>query len=306
MISYQYTISNKVGKSIKFNDHTIANKVFALQKYPNFSRVVKNTEMEKEGQNGFWDFKSYFGKETVTFTGVIIAPDHKTLENMKVELLQVFNLPQQPTELNDGYVTVDWIDDNNISKQFEAKIVNDIQFDRPIRRREVLDFIIQLKLKKNYITDQTVNSVTGNRAYFLPGGLLFPVKLPQSWNPDYANKLILNITGTQALPVIRLLGEAQQAIKNPTITNLTTGAVCKINTTIFGNKNYIEIDSETGTAKDQSGQDMSAYFSSDSTLIELISGNNELIYTSDEDPLVSLIEPEKNNFLVSYKNQYAN
>lgn len=313
MISFKFKITNKQGKILTLNDHvTDPNNVFALQKYPTFQKEVKNNEVARTGQNNYWDFYSYYGKQTLGFTGVIVADNHQKLEQMKQEMLQVFALPIQPNATNDGYVKIEWTDDDGILKEVEAKLTADIQFDRALQRRWVLDFIIQLKTKDNFVRgggDLIVQK--GKRGYFNNGGIFLWTLLPISWQSQYLNILPVNITGVSAYPIIRLYGENQQQITNPSIKNLTTGETFVVNTTITGATSYIEINTETGDVKDHNNIDLSGQVTSNSSFITLVSGVNNLIYVSDETPLTTALMPEGNNttdprLTISYRQLYAN
>lgn len=307
MISYQYTITNKNGESITLNDHSDPLNVFALQQYPKFTRNIKNTELERVGQNNYWDFFSYNGKMSISFAGVIVAEDHQTLEQMKTQMMKVFAIPFQSSSTQDGYVTIRWTDDDGIAKEIEAKIIQDIAFDRRIQRRTVMDFQIQLKAKKNYITNQGgyTGSATGQRGYF-SSGFTLPTVLPFSMLEAYNNKLVVTPTSAGALPIIRLYGENQQLINNPRVLNLDTGEEFKLNLTLNGASQYVEINTEEGTVVNHEGNDVSGYIDLASGFITLGAGANNLVYLSDEDPFVTGLMPESGTrFSVSYKEIYT-
>lgn len=308
MINYTYTITNKLGDTITLNDHTNPNSVFALQTYPKFTKNIKNSEIERNGQNGYWDFYSFNGKLSIAFTGVIIGETPEEVEEKKMLMLKVFAIPFQSTAENDGYVTIRWTDESGIDKEVEAKIIQDISFDRPIRRRDVIDFQIQLKTRKNYILSQLgyTGETHQKRGYYSQGGIYLPLTLPFSWNPSYQNILTITIPESGAFPKIILRGEDQQVITNPTVKSITTGETLKINTVLNNSSDYIEINTEDGTITNQAGLDLSGSLSIESSFINLVSGTNELVYLSDEDPITTGIIPEAGNKIsVSYRIIYA-
>lgn len=309
MISYQYTITNRSGESITLNDHTTdPNNLYALQTYPKFSRNVKNTEIERIGQNNYWDFYSYYGKMTVAFNGVIVTEDHQTLEDMKTQMIKVLALPIVSNEIQDGYVTITWTDDNGIEKTVEAKIVADILFDRRLAKRTVMDFQIQLKTRRNYIedTDGYTGMVSGHRGFYGVGFLL-PTGSPLTMTAGYYDVLTITPTGSGgALPKIKLYGEDQQLITNPRVYSITTGETFQLDYTLNGSAEWIEIDTENGTVVDHLGNDVSGYINLSAGFIHLIAGANQLVYLSDEDPFISGIMPETGTrFTVEYKRIYA-
>lgn len=307
MISYEFQITNKNGDTITLNDHTNPNSVFALQDYPRFTRNIKNNEMERVGQNNFWDFYSYNGKMSLAFSGVIVASTHQELEQKKMLMLKVFAIPIQSTSAKDGYVTVSWTDDDGIAKTVEAKLYQDITFDRRLQQRTTMDFQIQLKLKKNYISKQSGYSSTlsAPRGYFSSGFLLSTL-LPVSMTSGYTNMVSITLTSAGALPKIRLYGEDQQPLINPRVLNVDTGEVCQLNMTLVGQAQWVEINTEDGTILNESGIDVSGYLDLSSGFLSLSSGLNRLVYLADPDPITSGILPEAGNHIdVSYKEIYS-
>lgn len=307
MISYKYKFKNKSGVEITLNDHNplTPDHVYALQAYPSVTKAIKNNELERNGQNNYWDFFSYYGKLSFNFSGIILAENEIVLEQMKQDMLKVFSLPFQPTETNDGYITMTWLDNAGVSKSVEVKLSNDIQFDRQLGKRYLMNFIIQLKAKTNYIQDAGNATLTaGTRAWYQQGGILLPTLLPLSWNPNWQNTLQVNVLGNGAFPIIKIFGESQQKIVNPKITNTTTGEVFLLNLTLDNETNFIEIDTEKGTAMNNFGNDVSGFVDANSSFINLVTGVNKLLYTSEQDPYVSGLLPTA-VIEVRYKNYYS-
>lgn len=306
MISYQYLITNRNGDSITINDHTDPENVYALQAYPKFTKNIKNTEIERVGQNNYWDFYSYNGKMSINFQGVIVAEDHQTLEQMRAQMMKVFAIPIQSTVSQDGYVTIQWTDDDGVDKQIEAKLVSDINFERRLQRRTVMDFQIQLKANKNYIVNQGgyTGTVNGSRGYYAEGFLL-PTLLPFSMTEGYRNILSITPASAGALPIIRLYGEDQQLITSPRILNIDTGEYFQVDLTLNNSSEWVEINTEEGTVVNQSGVDVSGYININSGFLTLNAGLNQLVYLSNEDPFVNGILPEAGTRVsVSYKEIY--
>ena len=292
MIGLQYTITNKDGDEIILNDHTTdPSRIIALQVYPQFDIDVKNTEIDKEGQHGIWDFYSYFGKRLVTFTGVIIGDTEEDAEAVKNQLTKVLAIPLQSSESQNGYVTLKWTDSIGASWQVECKLVRNIQFSRNMKEVYKLDFNFSLKSNDPYIYSQILNTQVGIRGY-LQQGATFPIMLPAVIGQSVNNLLTVTNAGDVAIhTLIRLYGEDQGDITNPRIKNNTTGKTFQVNTTIVGSANWIEIDTNAGTVVDQSGADLSGDIDEDSEFITLVPGANDLLYESDEDPVITLESP---------------
>jgi len=316
MIGYDFKITNKNGESITINEGSQAGayvdplNFYALQKYPTFTKSIKNNEIARNGQVGVWDFYSYYGRLSITLQGLISAETHQKLEQMKAKMQRVFSLPAQPTETNDGYVTIEWTDDDGVEKVVEAKITSDISFDRAVQDRTTMTFFISLKTKTPYVYSNdggVYYSASGTRGYKTSGGIILPVLLPLSWGGVYTNVLSVDNTAStiDSPTIIRLYGEAQQVINNPKIQNLTTGQYMKLNVSLADENDYIEIDGINGTIKNSSGADISGSIASGSSFVSLTVAINELLYTSDENPYSTLLMPTA-VFEVQYSQTYDN
>lgn len=299
MLNYQYTITNQRGDVLKINDFTTdPDNFIALQDYPEMDVDIKNAESEKEGQHGIWDFYSFYGKRTITFSGVIVGETEGDVETLKQELNNVFSLPVLPASGNDGTVTIAWTDANSDSFQVEGKIYRAIRFSRSLKQKLRLSFLVTVKCPSPFILGDTLNIESGTRGYRNVTWTL-PTVLPLVTGLDYYNKLTISSAGSvMADSVIRLNGESG-GITNPKITNITTGAFMQVETTI-ADGHWIEMDSEAGTIVDQDGNDLSALVTSDSNFVLISGGDNDLIYESDENPYVTLTLPTA-TFSVAYR-----
>jgi Phage tail protein len=316
MTGFDYTITSKTGLSIILNQgsqsgvHTTPMHVYALQSYPQFNKEIKNNEIQRQGQNGYWDFYSYIGKITISFEGIIVAENETNLENMKSQLLRVFALPTQPNLENDGYCYLSWTDLNATQKSLEVKLVSDISFDRDLQEKNVMRFQISLKSKTSYI--QSGNGTqpllqSGTRGYLNYGGIFLPTLVPISWNQSNINVLQVNnsLSTTVSPANIRLFGEAQQQITNPRITNLTTGTYCELNTTLLDQNDFVDINAIDLTVKNSAGNDITGMMTLGSTLINLSTSINNLMYTSSQDPYTTMLTPNA-IFEVRYYRTYDN
>jgi len=292
MIGTEYTISNKQGVSFKINDHvTDPLNLIALQSYPQFDVEIKNNEISKEGQHGSWDFYSYYGRRTIGLQGVIIGENEEEVERQKDLMLEVLSLPLQPTTGNDGFVYLSWTDLNGNDWQIECKLQSNIQFSRQMKQIYKLDFNFTLKAPSPFIYGQDLNSVVGTRGYTFSGGA-FPLDLPAIMGEGQANILSVN-NGSKfdAQTIIKIYGEVDGPITNPRVLNLTTGKTFYLSSTIADETEWIEINSETGTVVNQDGDDLSGEIIGDSEFTILTPGVNEIVYLSDEDPLITLYLP---------------
>lgn len=292
MIGTIFTITNKEGEEIKINDHTTdPSKIIALQNYPTFETDIKNNEIDKEGQHGIWDFYSFLGKRIITFSGVIVGDLEADVEEVKNNLINVMSIPLQSDETMNGYVTIKWVDPLGSSWQVEAKLMRSIQFSRNMRQNYRLDFNFSVKSSDPYIYSQVLNTQVGVRGY-IKQGAQFPIILPTVMGQNQVNTLVVSNDGEVTVhTIIRIYGEDQGDVTNPRIQNVTTGKTFQLDTVLVGASNWIEINSLEGTVVDQDGDDLSGLINADSEFILLKPGTNELLYISDEDPIVTLESP---------------
>lgn len=317
MTGYDYKITNKNGDFLIINEgsqagaHVDPLNVYALQKYPTFTKSFKNNEIPRQGQNGSWDFYSYLGRLAIVFSGIIVAENNLKLEQMKADLNRIFALPVQPTPTNDGYVTISWTDEAGTPKFVEAKLTSDISYDRGLADHTTMSFLINLKTKTPFVYggDGTAEYLlqSGVRGYRESGGIILPTLLPIGWASDWVNILSIdNSTANSAsLTKIKIFGEAQQVINNPRITNFTTGEFIQVNVSLIDETDWIELDAYNGTIKNRNGDDVSGSLESGSSFITLATTTNNLLFTSDENPYTTLFYPTA-VFEVRYLTAYDN
>ncbi len=292
MIGTIFEIKNKDDVSILLNDHvTTPSQIIALQSYPQFEVDIKSNEVEREGQHGIWDFNSYYGKRMISFSGVIVGMSEADVETVKNKLMRVLSLPSQPDAVQNGYVTISWTDSQGASWQVEAKLNKDVNFDRKIKEVFRLDFNFTVKASDPYIYAQVLRQFAGVRGYTQLGAT-FPIILPATIGLSEHNVLSIENTGQVMVDtIIRLYGEDQGDITNPRIVNKTTGKTFQLNLVMAGADEYMDIDSKEGTVVDQDGNDRSADIDGASQFILLKQGVNDLVYKSDEDPVITLETP---------------
>lgn len=291
MIGTQYTITNQNGDSIVINDHSDQNNLIALQDYPSFDLEVKNQEIAKEGQHGIWDFYSFYGKRLITFSGVIVGDNEASVMEIQDQLKLVVGLPLEPTDTNNGLLTIKYTDPRGRALQTTGKLFNSPRFSRGMREGYKLAFQLVLKSADPIIESQGETASDGTRAYEA-GSIKLPTKL--STKLDVVQRQTLSITNlgnAYANPTITIHG----ALTNPRIENLATGKYMAF-THVLTAGQYIKINTSLGTIVDENGADISADLDDGSEFIKLKNGTNELYLTSDEnagatDPIATRIAP---------------
>ena len=292
MIGYKFTVTNIAsGQSFKINDFvTDPNNFIALQDYPGMDVDIKNAEIQKEGQHGIWDFFSFYGKRLMSFSGVIIGEDTDKVEILKTQMLRILSLPPAPSLTDDGSVLVSWTDASNNNWQIQGKLYSQPRFDRNMRQNYKLDFTFSIKCKNPEIESQEISLHSSVRGW-KQGTLMLPTLVPAMFDIAYDKSFIVdNLGAIVSHTIIKLYGETD-GVTNPTVRNITTGKFFTVNMTLTNATKYLIIDSKLGTVKDQDGVDKSGLVSLQSEYIKLLPGDNSIVYTSDETPLSSLIEP---------------
>ena len=301
MIGWQFTIQDKRGGSFIINDlSTDPDNFIALQAYPQFDVAIKNNEIDREGQHGIWDFFSYYGRRTVTFQGVIVGSSEANVEILKALMQNVLGFPTQPSVLDDGQVYLRWTDLDSKEWEIECKLSSNIQFSRDLYKNYMLEFNFTLKAAEPFILSQETYTQNGIRGYYNSGGG-FPIMIPAIIGVNTVNGLLIdNIGSISAHTVVRIYGEVEGAINNPIIRNMTTGKDFVLYSVLDDETKWIEIDSKEGTVLDQDGTDLSGDVEGASEFLTLQPGVNEILYLSDEDPLLTLYYPSA-PFSVAYR-----
>jgi len=277
MIGVQYELINQNGDTITLNDHSDPLNLIALQDYPTFELDIKNQEIQKEGQHGIWDFYSFYGKRLITFSGVIVGETEADVMEIQDQLKLVLGLPLEPTDTNNGIITIKYTDPRGRALQTTGKVFSYPRFSRVMREGFKLAFQVVLKSADPVIESQSATESDGVRGY-LAGSLKLPTKLSAKVDIVKRQTLVItNLGNTYASPIITIHG----ALTNPRIENLTTGKFMLFSHTLALGE-YIKIDSKLGTIVDETGADISGDLQAGSEFIKLKSGDNELYLTSDE------------------------
>lgn len=292
MIGSPFTIRRVSDATLSFdiNNQAVSPSNFiALQGYPTMDTDIRNSEMEKEGQHGIWDFYSFYGKRTVIFEGVIVGDAESDVQTLVDSMKEVTALPNIPSSSDDGSVTIEWTDPTGRDVQLTGKLQSAIRFNRQMKRKYRLDFIMIFKCSDPTIESQTLTTSSGLRSYTM-ASILLPMEIPAIMDTVRENVVtVTNAGSAPALPKVRMYGSTLFTLNNPRITNGTTGDYMEITTVLNDETEYVEIDSKTGEVVNQAGADLSGSILAGSSFITIAVGDNDVYYTTDEsdrdDPL---------------------
>jgi len=278
MIGTQFVLTNQAGDSVTINNHTTdPENVIALQEYPTFEVEIKNQEIQKEGQNGIWDFFSFYGKRLIVFSGVIVGEDEAHVVELQDKLKTVLTLPAEPDDTDNGIITITYTDPRGRALQTTGKLYNPIRYSRRLQEGFKLSFQITLKSADPDIVNQTETDSVGTRG-FLTGSLQLPTVFPAKIAIKEENTLEINHLGnTYAHVVITING----ALTNPRVENLETGRYMSFTKVLTAGEKIV-INSSLGTIVDENGADISNTLDAGSSFIKLRAGVNNLYLTSDE------------------------
>jgi len=204
-----------------------------LQEYPTFELDVRNEEKNKAGQHGIWDFYSFYGKRTVTFSGIILASSYSNLLFFENKIKEVLNLPAQPISGNDGYINVSWTDVDGLSWNIDCKITDDIRFSRASGNQLRAQFFISLKANDPYIKS-IVGGLSEQTMGWRQGQFIDGAFLPNNINIKYNNVLQAYQNGSAESPGV-------YTVYGPCIAPKLT----KLNE-IYGSETLISTMEETG------------------------------------------------------------
>lgn len=303
MIGTKFTLENADGHSIVINDHeTDPQNLIALQEYPTFEMEIKNQEISKEGQHGIWDFHSFYGKRLIVFSGVIIGENEEKVVELQDQLKLVVGLPLEPTDTNNGIITVKYTDPRGRALQTTGKISSPMRFSRTMKQPFRLNFQLILKSANPDIESQIETEDIGKRAYLI-GSLQLPTKL--SAKIDIVDRQLLTVTNignTYAKPRIVINGK----LTNPIIRNLSTGKYMSF-TRVVSLGDQIKIDVAAGTITDKDDVDISGDLDEGSEFIQLKTGDNIFQLLSDENetekPVATRIIPDE-EIKVNHRDTY--
>lgn len=275
--SYQFEIYNEYnGKSFTINKLTNNEGVF-LNDYPIFTVDVRNKSMEKQGQHGVFDFRSFYGGRAISFNCKIVAKTPEKTQEIIDNIRNTLALPPQPSDTNTGYVRIRWTDVNGQNWEIYARMTADQAEKRGLDMPLISDFLIQLKASDPVIKSQDYSTQSGYQGW-KQGALKLDFESPALIPYEYNLDVEATNSGTYESPTIcKLYGYC----KKPTIYNITTGVGITINYEIQDN-DWIIINAEKGIVTNSAGEDITGLVTGESNFVYLIAGTNRVIYYDAE------------------------
>jgi hypothetical protein len=190
--------------------------------------------------------------------------------------------------LTQGAQTLKITKSNGVQVQIDIKTVNltgDISADTP----QATAMVMECETEYPYLMSQTLSGVTAN--IFQGGGMAIPMGIPMSMGNGGANELVVASNGTvDAFPTFTFTGP----LANPTLTNLTTGKVLNINTTLNSGQS-LTVDTYNRTVLLNGVTNYRQYVSGD--FWTLTQGNNVV-------HLSAAVYNAVGNCLINYRDHY--
>lgn len=264
---------------ITFNSDTTSGSGYFLVDIPEglASPEIRSSSVNKQGQHGITDQRSWYGGRTITFTGMVVGESIAQRKQLEDALVAAFVLDGIQTTLNSSYhtLTVDYGNEGAGIFQTSAKVLSGPDFSKDSGEGAVRNFIITLRALDPYFESTTLNQQLVPEL-LIGTNLQLPTLLPMQMAPEkffvgsavnagnFACPVIFTITGTSV---------------NPKITNSTTGQELKLNTTLLEGE-VIVIDTKLGTIE-KDGVDISSSLDVSSVYLKLAPGTNNLELTDD-------------------------
>lgn len=140
------------------------------------------------------------------------------------------------TVLTQGPQALKLTKSNGVQVQIDIKSANltgDITADSP----QATAMMLECETEYPYLMSQTLTSVTAN--IFQGGGMAIPMGIPMNMGNGGANELVVTPNGTiDAFPTFTFTGP----LINPSLSNLTTGKILNLNTSLASSSQSVTID----------------------------------------------------------------
>jgi hypothetical protein len=272
-------ITNQSGESI-----TLGNRApYFLQTIDGVGEAGVNIESQKAPrQDGSTYIDNTLGNRAITIQGMIVTKDNPTaVKEARRKMQRVLN-----PKLGEVVIT------------YQGKEIKGIVETTPIfpsgqgnKGIYYQRYLINLLCHQPFWLDTYYES---REMSYLMGGLQFKLSLPTGFSSRGFRRKAIN-EGDVATPVeIEFTGPAI----NPTVTNLTTGELMKVNRLLDAN-DVLEISTAFGDKYVKiNGQNAFHYIDLDSTFWQLQPGDNILSYTSNNDSINTKV-------IVKWKNRYV-
>ena len=279
------TINGNV--AITFNDFSSGAPAYLLHNTPEIlsTLTTRQTKNPKQGAHGIVDSLTFYDDRPLTFDGEIIGASQADRKAKEEALKQCLALATfQSFAGNDGYMLVQFTDEDGALKQCYAKVVTPPKFgviDTTDPSRRTFGFVMMAKDPNIY--SQTLQTQTGTETFQGTNFMVVQSSAPsvpfQLYQYTAPSLTCVNGGTKDAPPVITINGPTQ----SPVVKNTTSGVFMDLSgagglTLLAGEKVVIDVSGYSITKYDVSNNQTNAsgYLTAASNWILLLAGSNAL------------------------------
>lgn len=296
----QVTIGSGASE-IVFNDFTDTGSFYLLR---NTSEMLSNlstrqTKSPRQAGHGVDDSLSFYNERVLPFTGTIVATTQNGRKTLERNLKRLLALPTlQDPATRDGYILVRITDEDGVTMQCYAKIVQDTGIELlESAEPTVRNFQFVMMVKDHRLPSQSLKEEEGTETAL---GTNFTVvedespEVPFELYQETAPSVTVANDGTiGALPIVTITGPSE----DPGIENQTWSGLLQLEgvTLIAGESVVFDFEAQSITKND--GTDLSGFLSDESDWWAVEPGNNELALVDNS------LTPES-TFTIQWRDTY--
>jgi hypothetical protein len=275
LLNVQYTFTNNdTGQSITFSDGTDTTEIVVIHTIPTglHSAIIRQAQENLSFRDGIQSGDAYLGAKVITWEIIMVADSEAKMISLINKIRKIF-MPPVERGLNKTLHRLTFTDVDGYAKYLDYEIETFPQFSKTVNNHVRMDCVFTIRANDPRYYAQTVSQSVLSSLY-VSGGLQVEAQVPAQLAIAFVGGVVIVNNGSyKSSPKITIRGP----VTNPILYNLTTGQALKYNVTLLAGEN-IYCDCVTGQTT-KNGSDNSSELADDSTFIDLISGNNRLLFT---------------------------
>lgn len=286
--------------AITFNDFSDPNNMYLLR---NTSEMLGNlttrqTKSPRQAAHGVDDSPSFYNERILPFNATIVAESQTVRKQMERNLKRLLALPTLQDTIRDGYVLVRFVDEDAVTMQCYAKIVQDTGIELfEIAEPTVRNLQFVMMVKDHRLPSQALKTASGAETSI---GTNFEVvedespEVPFELYQTTAPSVTISNNGTiGALPIAVITGPAT----DPGIENITWGGVLELAGVTLLAGETITFDFEAQSILHSDGTDLSGLLTNDSDWWAVEPGDNDIA-------LIDASVAPESTFTINHRDTY--
>jgi hypothetical protein len=278
LLNIQYTFTNNdTSESLTLSDGTDTSEIALIHTVPVglHGATLRQTEEPLSYRDGVITSDLYLGAKVITWEIIMIADTESKMNDLVDTIRRVF-VPPVERGLNKTLHRMTFTDIDGYTKYLDYEIETLPQFSKTVGNQIRMDCVFTIKASNPRYYGSNLLSYTLTSSEII-GGMQVESQVPSQVATilDYNGHTITNLGTYKASPNLTIMG----VLVNPVFYNTTTGQALRYNTTL-GIGDVIYCNCTTGETT-RNGSDNSDELADNTTFIDLIPGNNNLIFTDD-------------------------